>query len=117
MGLWAGPSETQGRQSTPCTLHKVFVNETGLKSTSPAVNYGSILVKENIGKDNQLKAVTVMYKVTGYNPVAGDWFWVNYGVDGKAAKSGKPAGCISCHSGASDSGYISDYLMIHSFDE
>lgn len=76
------------------------------------MNYGAILVKENIGKDKQLKALTVMYKVKGYNPEADDCFWVKYGVDGKAEKSGKPVGCISCHGGSEDS----DYIMVHSFE-
>jgi hypothetical protein len=42
-------------------------------------------------------AVTPMYKVKGYNPEAGDWFWGKYGPDGKIMASGKVKGCINCH--------------------
>jgi biotin synthase len=35
---------------------------------------GANAVLENYGKDKELKAITVMYKVAGYNPDAGDWF-------------------------------------------
>lgn len=112
-GFWPDHQGLQEGDAPHAPLHKVYVNEPALKSASAPVNYGAILVKENIGKDKQLKALTVMYKVKDYNPEAGDWFWVKYGVDGKAAKSGKPAGCINCHSGAADS----DYMLVHSFDE
>jgi len=32
-----------------------------------------------------------MYKVAGYNPGAGDWFWAKYSPQGKADKFGKPS--------------------------
>ena len=32
-----------------------------------AAEFGTIVVKENIGNDNKLKALTVMYKVEGFN--------------------------------------------------
>ncbi len=53
-----------------------------------------------------------MYKVKGYNPKAGDWYWVKYGTDGSVAKAGKPKGCVSCHSGAEDN----DYILVHDFE-
>jgi hypothetical protein len=111
-GFWPDHQGLQEGDAPHAPLHKVFVNEPGLKSAHAPVNNGSIVVKENIGKDKQLKALTVMYKVKGYNPDAGDWFWVKYGKDGGVEKSGKPAGCIGCHSGAVDS----DYIMVHSFE-
>ncbi|MCP3891864.1 MAG: cytochrome P460 family protein, partial [Desulfobulbaceae bacterium] len=92
--------------------HKVYVNDIGLASSHAPVNFGTIQVKENIGKDNKLKALTVMYKVKGYNPKAGDWYWVKYGTDGSVAKAGKPKGCVSCHSGAEDN----DYILVHDFE-
>ena len=30
-----------------------------------------------------------MYKVEGYNPAAGDWFWAEYGSDGSVRKAGR----------------------------
>ena len=112
-GFWPDHQGLQEGDAPHAPQHKVFVNEAGLTSAHPPVNPNTIVVKENIGKDNKLKALTVMYKVKGYNGEAGDWFWVKYGTDGKVAKSGKPAGCISCHSGAADN----DYLLVHRFDE
>ena len=111
-GFWPDHKGLQEGDAPHAPLHKVFVNEVGLKSAHAPVNINTILVKENIGNDQKLKALTVMYKIKGYNPDAGDWFWVKYGNNGKVAKSGKPSGCIDCHSGAADS----DYIMVHSFD-
>ena len=66
--------------------------------TSDCRPNGSILVKENYGKDKKtLMAVTPMYKVRGYNPDEGDWFWAKYGPDGNIMSSGKVEGCINCH--------------------
>lgn len=72
---------------------------------------GSIVVKENYGKDKKtLMAVTVMYKSKGYNAKAGDWYWIKYSPDGKTALTPKQKGskpiagrfqsCIQCHSDA-----------------
>lgn len=111
-GFWPDHQGLQEGDAPHAPLHKVFVNKKGLQSTHAPVDYGTILVKENIGLDQKLKALTVMYKVKGYNPEAGDWFWVKYGTNGTAAKAGKPRGCISCHGGAEDN----DHIMVHSFD-
>ncbi len=80
---------------------KVYVNDTALKAAKEdkPMPYGAIIVKENYGKDKKtLMAVTPMYKVKGYNPQAGDWFWAKYGPGGKVMKAGKVKGCIKCHS-------------------
>ena len=92
-------------------LHKVFVNKQALESTSPPLRYGAIEVKENYGKDKELKAITAMYKVKGYNPDDGDWFWVKYSPDGKALKAGKPMGCIGCHGTRA----ANDFVLVHEF--
>lgn len=55
------------------------------------------IVKENYNPEKKLMAVTVMYRVEGYNPDAGDWFWAKYAADGSIQKEGKVAGCIGCH--------------------
>ena len=64
------------------------------KGTLPS---GAIIVKENYSPEKKLAAVTVMYKKAGYNPEAGDWFWIKYALDGQIEKEGKVAGCINCH--------------------
>ena len=67
---------------------------------------GSIVVKENYMPNFDLAAITVMYKVKGYNPDANDWFWVKYAPDGKAQAEGKVQGCINCHGNKKDNDYI-----------
>jgi hypothetical protein len=58
----------------------------------------AMLVKEDYDKDKTtLKSVTIMYKVKGYNPEEGDWFWGRYGPDGRVMESGKVQSCIQCH--------------------
>ena len=92
--FWPDHQGMQPGRAPHGPLHKVFVNDRALDSSQPPVQYGSIAVKENYGKDKELKAITVMYKVTGYNPDAGDWFWAKYSPEGKADKFGKPEGCV-----------------------
>lgn len=66
----------------------------GKKGVIPS---GGIIVKENYTPEAKLAAVTVMYKKAGYNPDAGDWFWIKYAPNGAIEKEGKVAGCINCH--------------------
>lgn len=76
--------------------HMVYVNAKGLKKGAPKPD-GTIIVKENYTADDKLAAITVMYKVKGYNPAGRDWFWVKYAPDGTVQKQGKPEGCVNCH--------------------
>ena len=93
------------------SLHKVFVNEQALKSVRWPLQSGAIEVKENYSPEKELLGLTVMYKVRGYNPDGGDWFWANYSPSGKVQKYGKPAGCIGCHGIKS----YNDFVMVHEF--
>ena len=84
--------------------------------------HGSILVKENYGKDAKtLMAVTVMYRAQkGYDPKNFDWYWVKYNADGTVARtppdkgskpiSGRFQSCISCHgeAGGGDFAFVND---------
>ncbi len=94
------------------SLHKVFVNHAAYSSKSAPLNYGAIQVKENYNKDEKLMAITVMYKVKGYNPEAGDWFYAKYTPDGMAKPFGKPKGCVECHGAMAEN----DYVMVHDFE-
>jgi len=67
---------------------------------------GAFIVKENYMPDKTLDAITVMYKVQGYNPEAGDWFWAKYTPNGTVQKAGKVKGCISCHSDKADNDWV-----------
>ena len=66
------------------SLNKVYVNDQTYNSTSAPFEYGAIVVKENYNKKEKLMALTGMYKVKGFNPKAGDWFYVRYTPRGKA---------------------------------
>lgn len=67
---------------------------------------GSLVIKENYTPEKKLSAVTVMYKIKGYNPAAGDWYWAKYDPKGKVLTEGKVTGCIECHVSRKDNDYI-----------
>jgi hypothetical protein len=86
-----------------------YVNKTAytaIKGKKGMLPDGAIIVKENYSADKKLGAFTVMYKVKGYNPTAGDWFWVKYLPDGKIAVEGKVDACINCHAQAKATDYV-----------
>ncbi len=89
-------------------LLTTFVNDTALHSIKKKKGMadGSLIVKENYTADKKFTALSVMYKIKGYNPEAGDWFWVKYAPDGKVLASGKVEACINCHVKRKDNDYI-----------
>lgn len=96
-------------QSPHGVLHKIFANKIlldGIPTKTDSVPYGSIIVKENYNSDEELDKLTVMVKVKGYNPEAGDWFWAALKTDGTVLAEGTPEGCLSCHSGVKSNDYI-----------
>jgi hypothetical protein len=98
---------------------KMFLNRKAAGSPNSLPD-GSIVIKENYSPARELAAITVMYKTRGYNPKAGDWYWVKYNPDGSVASkstdkgmmrlSGRVGGCIDCHSAAEgdDFAYFND---------
>lgn len=111
-GQWPDYSGMQKSRSPHGDQNKVFVNKTGLTAKKPPMPYGSIQVKESFDSAGKLLNITVMYKVKGYNPDAGDWFWAKYTTKGHARPFGKTRGCIACHQGA---GGRNDYVTVHRF--
>ncbi len=81
------------------SLLTTYVNEVALDSITKKKEFaeGSIIVKENYTPDKKLVALTTMYKVKGFNPQVGDWFWLSTAPDGKVQASGKIDACIQCH--------------------
>jgi hypothetical protein len=99
-GFWPGHYGMYPGKSPHGAYLKIYANGIALKAAREGkpMPQGAIIVKENYRKDKKtLMAVTPMYKVKGYNPSGGDWFWGKYGPDGKVLAAGKPKGCISCH--------------------
>lgn len=60
--------------------------------------------RNNVNKT--LNGVLVMYRVSGYNPEAGNWFWAKYGQGGKIQLEGKVALCIDCHVKAKEKDWV-----------
>lgn len=89
-------------------LLTTYVNDAALNSikAKKGLKNGAIIVKENYMPDKKLAAVTVLYKVKGYNPKAGDLFWMKYLPDGKIEASGKVDMCIGCHAKVMDNDYL-----------
>lgn len=69
----------------------------------------SIIVKEGYQDANgtDINTITVMKKINGYNPDAGDWYWASFNPDGSSNASGIVDFCVSCHAGSQV-----DYLLI-----
>ncbi|MDP3261054.1 MAG: cytochrome P460 family protein [Thermodesulfovibrionales bacterium] len=90
------------------SLLTTFINNTAHFSIKKkkGMEDGSIIAKENYTAEKKFVALTVMYKIKGYNPTAGDWFWAKYNPDGTVAAAGRVKGCIDCHSAKKDNDYI-----------
>lgn len=111
-GTWPDESfEGYLPSGTPHTkVVKIYVNETALSVADKfpgEMPEGSIIVKDNFTGDSvdspgELGAVTVMYKVDGFNPDGNDWWWGKIQPDGTVDAAGTPAGCIGCHLGIPD---------------
>lgn len=111
---WApAPGQKEGvypGQSPHGAFLKMYLNRKAIANPKN-MPQGSIIVKENFGKDGKtLMAVTVMYRVKGYNPQGNDWYWVKYKPNGSVALTppakgskriaGRFKSCIECHSGS-----------------
>ena len=99
-------TEPHGALLTTYVNNPALAAIKGKKGTMPA---GAIVVKENYMPDKKLAAITVMYKVAGYNPEGGDWFWAKYTPDGKVeaeGKSGMADMCIGCHGKAKGNDFL-----------
>ena len=111
--LWPGKGERYpGGEPHGSTL-TTYTNATtasALEAGTASMPGGSIIVKENYMPSGDLGAITTMYKVEGYNPDAGDWYWVKFLPDGTVDMDGMAQGmvptCIACHTGRADNDYI-----------
>jgi hypothetical protein len=88
---------------------KLYANDIAIQAVKHGkpLPEGSILVKENYGKDKKtLVAITPMYKVKGYNPDDRNWLWAKYKKDGTIEAAGKVEGCIQCHRNVKEDDYL-----------
>lgn len=106
--LWPGKGKLYEGREPHGALLTTYVNDAALSSIKAKYGMadGSIIVKENYTPDKKLAAVTVMYKISGYNPAGGDYFWAKYAPDWSVQASGRVKGCIECHGTREDNDYI-----------
>ena len=108
--FWPDYEGFQPGKSPHGAILQVFVSDDGIRNiadeTKGTMDNGVLIVKENYMPDTTLAALTVMYKVGGFNPDNNDWFWAKYGPDGSVDKAGTPAGCIGCHGAKADNDYL-----------
>lgn len=117
--FWPGKTALYKGTMPHGALLNLYVNNKALRAINRAIKRkagviampnGSIIVKENYKPDKTLAAITVMYKVAGYNPEASNWFWAKYSPKGEIAMGGKAAGkvpmCIECHGMKKANDYI-----------
>ncbi len=102
MGKMTEASEPHGNYVT------IYVNDIAKQSikSKAGLPNNSIILKENYNSAKKLGAITVMYKVKGYNPAGGDWFWAKYGPDFKILAEGTVKGCLDCHTNAKDNDFV-----------
>lgn len=114
--LPGAPSNAFAGSEPHGAMVKLFVNRLAASNPQQFPN-GSVLIKENYAPDGEaLKAITVMYRTQGFNPQAGDWYWIKYEPDGQVSRmngmpiSGKVGMCIDCHTdaGGNDFSFLND---------
>ena len=105
---WPGKEGyTKGREPHGAIL-RTFINPQAyldIQSGKTEFSPGAIIVKEGYTSTFQPTMTVVMYKVKGYNPGNGNWFWAKYSPTGTVEKEGKVDGCIKCHSSAKEVDY------------
>ena len=97
-------------------MSQVFINgevESALANFDGTLPDGSIIVKENVGTSPDVTeaALTVMWKIQGFDPANNDWFWANMTPEGEIVAEGKVQGCTACHGGSR----ANDFVFVHEF--
>lgn len=114
--LWPGTTELyEGGEPHGLQL-TTYVNDRALEALEAGrtvMPAGAMIVKENFTPDDELAAVTVMYKVPGFNSEHRDWFFSKHLPDGTVDRTdqgqpmeGQVAGCQSCHSLQQEADYL-----------
>ena len=114
--LWPGKGTLYAscdRARPECDAHGMllttYLNSAALNAlTSHAGTMppGAIIVKQNYMPDSTLAAITVMYKVKGYDAAHDDWFWLKVAPNDSVLAEGQVGTCIGCHGGNASNDYI-----------
>lgn len=110
-GQWPDFAGRQPGKSPHGDFVAVYVNPIALEAKGVPLPAGSLIVKDGFNAAGQLTSITVMYKVPGYNPAGGDWFWARYSPQGQAGPFGQPRGCVGCHG----AGAANDHVLAHRY--
>ena len=100
--------------------HGAFVRlyANGVAVADPkGLPYGSILVLEDYAEDQKTRTgINILYRVRGYDPKNGDWYWMKYNEDGTVVRTspeegsrpiaGRVLGCIECHRKAAGNDFV-----------
>jgi hypothetical protein len=107
--LWPGKGELYEGTEPHGMLLTTYLNQAAveaLNNKAGSMPDGAIIVKENYMPDGTYDAMTVMYKVPGYNPDHNNWFFTKIGADGAVQAEGRVEGCQACHSAQRENDYI-----------
>jgi hypothetical protein len=106
--MWPGKEGMLEGKSPHGKYVRIFVNRVALEAakTGKPMPDGAIIIKENYKDTNALAVLTPMYKVKGYNPTAGDWYWTKIAANGKVLGEGKLKGCIRCHEAVKNTSWV-----------
>lgn len=114
--LWPGKGRFYTGREPHGMLLTTYLNPAAaraLESGASRMPDGAIIVKENYMPDSTLAAVTVMYKVRGYNSEHNDWFFTKHLPSGELdrmpngmAMQGRLPGCQNCHGARAANDYI-----------
>lgn len=107
--LWPGRGALYTGREPHGMLLTTYLNSQAvdaLTSTARSMPPGAIVVKENYTPDSMLAAITVMYKVSGYNDAHSDWFFLKRLADGTVEAAGRVQGCQDCHRAQAGNDYI-----------
>ncbi len=107
--FWPGHEGISPGQAPHGVYHRIYINGDlldALPIESRIAPMGTIIVKENMNRDEEVQKITVMAKVDGYNNEGGNWFWAAYSPEGEVLAEGTPKGCVSCHVGMKSNDYI-----------
>ena len=107
-GYWPGKGKLYKGKHPHGAYLTTYINNNArfsIKAGKPMAN-GSFIVMKNYTQEKKFAEITVMYKIKGYSPAQGDWFWAQYDKGGNVLKEGKVKGCIECHSAKKANDYI-----------
>lgn len=114
--FWPGHEGIHPGQAPHGVKHRIYINGDLLEALPVAdktAPYGTIIVKDNLDRNDNLGRVAVMAKVEGYNVEGGEWFWAIYSSEGEVFAEGTPEGCVSCHEGMKSN----DYVIVRQLDQ